>query len=75
MRFVNALFVAVFGIMLCVAGFTFYGTGAIVVIALGLASAGYAGYIAFSRGTYFMTDWFYALPIVGGLVLFAGLSR
>ncbi|MGW5456009.1 hypothetical protein [Nocardia sp. NPDC003979] len=75
MRYVNALFVAVFGITLCVAGFNFYGSGAIVAIVLGLISMGYGGYIAFSRGSYFMTDWFYALPIVGGLVLFAGLSR
>ncbi|MGW5924221.1 hypothetical protein ACWFPY_34955 [Nocardia fluminea] len=75
MRFVNALFVAVFGIMACIAGFNFYGSGAVVLIALGLISVGYGGYIAFSRGSYFMTDWFYALPIVGGLVLFAGLNR
>ncbi|MET8777117.1 hypothetical protein AB0H49_05565 [Nocardia sp. NPDC050713] len=75
MRVVNALFVAVFGIMICIAGFNYYGFGAIVLVVLGLLSIGYGGYIAFSRGTYFMTDWFYALPIVGGLILFAGLDH
>lgn len=75
MRFVNALFVAVFGIMVCVAGFNSYGSSAVLTVLLGLASLGYSGYIAFSHGSYYMTDWFYGLPILGGIILYAGMGH
>ncbi|MFE6858267.1 hypothetical protein [Nocardia sp. NPDC057668] len=75
MRFVNALFVAVFGVMVCIAGFNFYGSGAVIAVLLGIAAIGYSAFIAFSRKSYFMTDWFYALPILGGILLFAGLGH
>lgn len=75
MRIVNALFVAVFGIMVCVAGFQLYGGAAIGLVLLGLAAIGYGGYIGFSRGSYFMTDWFYILPIIGGIVLFTTAGK
>ncbi|HLS75733.1 MAG TPA: hypothetical protein VK083_02935 [Nocardia sp.] len=74
MRYVDALFVAAFGVMVCIAGFGFYGSGAVVAVLIGLASVGYSGYIALGRGGYFMHDAFYALPILGGIVLYAGLS-
>jgi hypothetical protein len=71
-RLIDAVLLLGFGIL----SFVFAGSGATdktaITVIIGIAAVVYAGYVAFSRGSYVMPYWIYALAVLGLLVFFFG---